>query len=662
MNSRPSKWVWAIALAIAAHAEASAQARYRRIEEPQWLKLDVSGANTGVYAEGVFQETSVSDGESTTYNRFFFGPSFGLNLDGSIYHPYFLRFAVSADGSYGRAEQNVESSGGKSHREDFQYIGRFQGRADILSNKPLNGGIFGSYGRSYREYDFFNRATVDSSGYGARLSYGKPWLSLNANYSHHEEDLFDTTVPSSTSEDIVTFEARNMRSRGNSSFNYTFNQYHVSGEGSLGDGRNHTLSISDDERYGSRDQIQFNSNASYSRRDASSDSSDQIIANTSLGIDHRANLKSSYDLDFDRFQTADGFSSETYAGQAQLQHQLYESLTSTLLGFASDFETADDSSSGYARRFGGGLTEAYTKRLTENHRVRISNSILVEHIDQQGISTIKNERHTFPLPPAGQSFFLNLPNIDEPSIVVTDTSETRRYIEGIDYEVFVSGTRTEIQRITGGGIPEGATVIADYSATPSAQGSYETFGEFFQIRFDLWKNLLGIYNRTSFSLNNAPPELHAQQTASYIFGADLNWRAFRAGAEYEIYDSDQSDYRSARLFQSYSFRPDDSSSLGVDLSQAFTEYVDANRREQNYRFITRYNRSVNSRLRFGVDAGTDFRRGEGVDQTLATLRSSLDYVIGKTTVRAEYNYEYSFFLNSEERNKHLFTLRIRRVF
>jgi hypothetical protein len=75
-----------------------------------------------------------------------------------------------------------------------------------------------------------------------------------------------------------------------------------------------------------------------------------------------------------------------------------------------------------------------------------------------------------------------------------------------------------------------------------------------------------------------------------------------------------------------------------------------------------YRRSLGQTLRLDLEAGVDFRRGPGVDQTLIALRPTLDYVVGKTSIGLTYDYEYSLFLDSEQRQKNLFTLRLRRRF
>src|SRR5262249_48462931 len=152
--------------------------------------------------------------------------------------------------------------------------------------------------------------------------------------------------------------------------------------------------------------------------------------------------------------------------------------------------------------------------------------------------------------------------------------------------------------------------------------------------------LWGIYGRLNLSYNNAPRELHVLDYTSYIFGTDVTWRFLRAGAEYEIYDSSESNYRATRLFQSLMFRPDEVSTLSFDASETWIDYLDAaGRHEEDYRFITRFHRALTHRLGFDLDAGVAWRSGLGADEVLAAVRPSLRYVIGKTSIDAGYDYE-----------------------
>jgi hypothetical protein len=653
--------------AVTAAPEAVAQSRVRRVEEPKWMKLRITEANAGVYAEGTYEQTTFQNsGVSVTHNRLFVGPSLGLNAEGSVYHPYLFRYRINSEGSYGWGQENIESGTTSIHRSRMEYLGRFFGTADIMANKPLNANIFGNYDHAFRDYDFFNRVTVDSLRYGARLNYRVDEWRLSLDYARRTEDSSGLIGSTTSEEDMIAFHADHHRTAGDTTFGYTYNQYTRGDLGRIGDGSDQSITVADSERFGDHGRFGLNTGASYYRRNFFDNVSDEFSTRGSLSIEHRDTLNSFHDLTYDHYQSGD-FNSDNVSAHSQLRHQLYESLTSTFDLQAADLELSDQVNSGYTRRYGGGVNEGYTKRIGTEHRLHITQSLNYEHVEQQSISTVENERHTLGAGFGGgaglESFFLNLPNVMEFTIVVTDANDSQpAFFPGIDYSVSLLGGRTLIQRLPGSRIPSGSVVLVDYHADPTAAGSYDALSEAFQIRFDLWRNLWGIYARMNLYANNAPSDLRVQSLTSYAFGSDVSWRWMRAGIEFEIYDSDQADYQSLRLFQALTFRPDPASSLALQFSEGWTEYIDAKRTEENYRFVMIYHRSLSRRLRLSLDGGIHIRRGRGVEQTLATVRPSLDYVIGVTTMRAGYDYEHQVFLNSEERSRHLFTLRVTRKF
>jgi hypothetical protein len=659
--------------------KADAQARYQpRFIEPNWFTFHLSEASAGVYSEGTFDSTRyTTSGQKVSHQYIFVGPSVGIIADGSIFHPNLLRYSINVDGAYGYGYDRLTSTT-TQERNDWDWLGNFAGSLDFLSSKPYNGSIYANYDHTFRDNDFFTQVTVDSWRYGARAGWSSDNWSVAARYEHRDEEAtspysYYQPIPGGptqvvygtltvTHEDTLSVSARNERERGGTSLNYMFDQYTRSDGPVLGEGTDHTVSLSDGERFGSRDQFRLNSSLSYTLRDTTEESSQDLLGNVNFGAEHTDRLASYYDLNYEHF-TAEDFTSDTYSGSAIVTHQLYDSLTSSATVRASSVDSSADDLEGYTRRIGGGFSEAYTKQIGQDHKLRLSNSLFVDHTDQQALSIVENERHTLGEPGSvtDDSFYLSRTHVIESTIVLTDTRSVQQFIQGLDYQVFLDGSRTRIRWLSG--VPKPAAILASYRTEPTPAGTYNTLSESFNIRMELWKNLIGVYGRINLSVNDAPSDLHVLDFTSYAVGMDATWRWLRAGAEYEIYNSSESDYKVARLFQSFVFHPDEVSTLSFDFNETWIDYTDLNRpREEDYRFITRYHRALTHRLGVDLEGGVALRRGTGVDEVLATVRPSLRYVIGKTSISAGYSYEYNLFLDTEEREKHLFYLRVRRTF
>src|SRR5205809_34766 len=101
------------------------QTQHHRIEEPRWLTLNIREMSTGVFAEGTYEETSFGDGHAITHSHLFVGPSMGLNMDGSIYHPNLIRYRIETEGAYGWGHDTVDNRGSSFSRDLSEYLGRF---------------------------------------------------------------------------------------------------------------------------------------------------------------------------------------------------------------------------------------------------------------------------------------------------------------------------------------------------------------------------------------------------------------------------------------------------------------------------------------------------------------------------------------------------------
>lgn len=684
------------ALTSAVHT-ASAQARYRpRYIEPKWFTFRLAEVSAGIYAQGHWQQTSYRDSDiSVDYYRWFTGPSIGLQGGGSIYHPNLVTYNVDTEGAFGYATDHYSGNGvDRITTEEWEYLGRASVTLDFLATKPYRGGLFANYDHTYRENDFFSTLEVDSWRYGARATWEHgPWL-WNFYYSHREEDssspypvlrtISVTNVVDGTNmvvlrtnniqnsllvrtlDDTVSTGLKHRRERGETDLTYNFNRYYRDDFGRLGQGDDHSIALSDSERFGSREQHHWSGNLSYAMRDSDFDSSEEFLAYTSFSAEHRPDLSSFYDFNYNNFNLG-SFESDSFGGQAQLTHQLYESLATSLIVRGSSFESTDNAGEGYNRRLGAGLSNTYTKRTSEQTRLRISHSIFVDHVEEEGLGIVINERHSVMAggesgaPP--NSFFLNQPFVTRASIIITDDRNTLPpYLEGFDYQVVTLGSRTLIEwlRPPGPGTP--TVVLVDYESEPRREGQYEVLTDTAEVRFEMWKNLVGIYARVGLSDNNARADMMVQEFITYAVGADMNYRNLTLGAEYQIYDGSDSDYDIFRLWQAYSWRFDEGSTLSLNFDEMWINYETLDRQEQDYRAMVRYHKSLSTRWSLSTDAGVAYRTGTDIEQLLATFRPAVRYKAGKMSLDAGYDFQYELFLNREERLRNMLFVRLKRVF
>jgi hypothetical protein len=295
----------------------------------------------------------------------------------------------------------------------------------------------------------------------------------------------------------------------------------------------------------------------------------------------------------------------------------------------------------------GRLTLGYGGLLDQEQRTTLGQTLFVvgeSHALKDGVIT-----------------FLNQPRVKITSIQVWDASGSVLYSELLDYLILPHGERTEIKRLVGGQIADGATVRVDYTVDSQPSDSYTTVAHQIQVRLDFFDGLLGLYAHLNQQENHGGKSLVLENINDQVAGLDVSWRWVRAGAEYEVYDSNLSPYRSARLFQNFNFEPSPETTLSLDLGQTWITFNQANRDLTTYHAIARVRMQLTPALALNTEGGLRFQKGEGYDQQLATARANLEFKYGKLAVQAGYEYEDEAFLG-ELRLRHFFFLRAKRSF
>jgi hypothetical protein len=182
----------------------------------------------------------------------------------------------------------------------------------------------------------------------------------------------------------------------------------------------------------------------------------------------------------------------------------------------------------------------------------------------------------------------------------------------------------------------GSAVFVNYQSDSLFTASFDSINTTAQIRIDCF-NTFGLYARMNWMANNAPPTVLTQSLTDLVFGADVSWRGFRAGAEYEDYDSNYSQYQAVRFYQTYSCQPGPGQSLGLDCTQTFYRYPD-NREQTQYQFLARYNLQLSSALSWNLEGGYTIQDVLDTEQLMGVARTGITWSRGKLSLRAGYEY------------------------
>ncbi|MCX6996591.1 MAG: hypothetical protein NTV49_05785 [Kiritimatiellaeota bacterium] len=646
-------------------------------EEPQFLRLRLGAVNLMVEAEQrVLKNTMRATGESSDYRTKSLAPSGNLALDGSLYHPNLLTFDINGQIGY----EWIRTSGSSTTNEGLNSVlQNYDAHMRILREKPYAATLNAGRSTYVREYDFFNTVRGEQQRYGGSAGYTAGPVPFTLSFQHLETLDDSVLFSAADSSDTVSLGAQNQRQERNRTvLSYVYTRYRrESGGLSVDDGTDHSLQVNDTEVRGAGRPATFETMLNYHNNNTSGqfDGNRSVFEEGGMGTIaeslnlrehilkvHTPSLSTIYDYTFDRFREG-SFASDNHRGEAGFEHRLYQSLTSRMNIHAGVNQSSDEASDLSRTFYGLELDEAYMKQLGAWGRLSLGYHAILDHQDYQasGGSTtmaVFREPHTLS---DGAVALLNLAQVESPTIRVTDATGLLTYRELLDYEVRAHGERTEIRRVSGGTIPEGATVLVDYRAANLSSASGEILSDTWSVRLDLFQGLLGLYARRNASQSFGEQWQAVHDYTDQTLGAEMRWQGLGAGAEYQTYDSDLTAYRNTHLFQSYSRQVSQRGRLGLNADEYWIFFPASEQRRANYQFTVRFGLQLTAMLSFDVEAGKRFERGDQEERDLTTVRAGAYYQIGLFAIQLSYDREGQTTPEEEREQDRLF-LRIKRAF
>jgi hypothetical protein len=637
-------------------------------EEPRWLMLRRADSYLSLDAEGEQQTTGSSGGGDTTIQRIYLAPAVGIGFDGSVYHPDLLSFSLRPEFQY--VWQQIRSPNAPS-AEQTSWLPNGTGTLTLLQTKPYFSTFTLSGAHDIHQYDFFNSATEDLRAWGVNTGYRTGPVPVTVGFQQSELDTDGLSQHSTFNQTTLNLHAHSDRADNNmTDLSYLYGKFdrtlESSGQSFQDSSDYHYVTLDDQEHFG---KSSLNSTVLFNQLDSINGGSQQLNLALDYSIQHTENFRSLYDYGFTRYSDDLSDSMDNYL-RAGVEHQLYESLSSAIDVHGIDSHSSSTGSELDVDTIGTASTENYSKCLGTWGRLTIGNAANYELTQQHSVGTqlyIAREAHTVT---AASSFFrLKVPRVTSIVSITGDLNHGfQPLVEGVDYIVDTSVDPWQITiqftslTVQGLEIANGSVkVLVSYNVIPNPTGSYSSLADQFQVRLDLFHQLLGFYSRLNYIQNwTDMPGLVLENVNEFQAGADFSWRGLYLNGNYTDRDSSFYSYRAYGTSEGYSFRLPDNAGMGVDLHQQWSTYS-PNQKIDYYDIMAHFDWQPTPHLNWKVEGGIQHQRGGGADQDLAIARSYLEWTQGR--IRAHLGYEYQGRdLSGQTLESHFIYLRLRRYF
>jgi len=596
---------------------------------------------------------------STHRSRSLFEESLETDFKGSVYHPNLASFDI-----------NLEN-GSKQSKEKFQpnltgklknsYLDRFHILSSFLRKKPYGFSLLADKSREIENREFFERQTIDSVRYAGNFGFKNKFIPVGLSFSNSSKNIGRAASPSQDFQDNevslnLSNESKIIGETRLEAAQDKFSRTESGAPDQKGTSRNFDLinqqSLSSDNKKLLYSSLQF--------YDLTGTRASRLLnLGENLNIEHSDYLSSSYNYNFSD-RSSSGVKTTDNRVSASLRHKLYESLTSTF----SPYYFKSDASAFSQDSYGLSLEENYMKKLGKAGKLTLGTGLTYSQEKRKtfdNIISIIDESHTLT---TGTVIFLDKPQVDTSTVVVTNLAGTTTYILNIDYQLSSAGENTQIQRITGGSISNGQQVLVDYQAKGSPAVKFNTLGNNFSARIDFLDELIGVFYRLNKERHpkvSGTDDFILQTLSDTSLGVDFNYKNLKVEFEDEDYNSNLSPYKRLQLRESIFFNFTEKSTLTFQSSQIIVRLVNTQDTQRFFDYINRYTIGLNRYSRFNLEAGFRWQEGTGINLNNLIASANYELNFGKFLMNAEYDFKKQLYLSDRLIN-HFFFTKIKRTF
>jgi hypothetical protein len=563
-----------------------------------WLTLNNVSADFDAlyrYQSNEIDPKPALGGTKTTFSENRFEETMTLYGDGSIYHPNLITLDPLS-GTFGLFQDEIDSNGQTDHQNGTLY--EWDVAATALKKEDFVPTIY-----SRRTRQLVNRtfgATLDSTitTTGAILDIRKKAIPTRIEVYHSDEEqtALDESGNFNLSQDAVVWHSEHRPSEQQVfTWDYTYSNV----DQSTGDVRTafniHDATLAHSIDFGKTAQNNLSSTLHYFKQSGDLEA-EQFRWDELLRLRHTDTFETHYEYTLDK-NSYPGSDQTVNRGDVGFTHKLYKSLVTN-----GDIGLQDTAGTNANQLFFTNLSTDYHKevpmgRLTGGAGIGYN----TQNFEAQNAPTqVIDQPHTFI---DGQPIILNGNNIEPNSIIITDTANLIVYVNGVDYTITTFPSFVQIDRVIGGRIQPGQTVLIDFRLTAQPASTVDTLYYYANLRYDIergWFKGVGLYgrfaNQDQSIESNSPTAFVDNSFTDLVVGADYQIWRMTVGAERQWHQSTIAPFNALRFFARLDAPINNETSFSLNSTYDIIDYTDDGNHIENWITSARLQHRFSKRL------------------------------------------------------------------
>ncbi len=549
-----------------------------------------------------------------------------LNTQSYIGHPNLLLLDIGGEFNPGLDQQNFTVS---PDRSEVLTLAKLNTRATIFSGKPMN--LSGTYNlsRNFINREYVTSLRTDAVDWGLNYNFHNKILPFTASYSDRKWDQLETETGRTyrnRQKDLRASVKRSFTKLGDTNeLRFVRYDYFREDENLVQiNNRYDNWLLNNIYYFDKQKRYVFRSSINRLTQVGSTVNQDRIQAFETVNLRLPYKFRFSGNYDFTRVdQQTQGY--RQHRVNVGLDHELFASLrTGVYFEQFNTFHTSFDELNtragvrvGYLKKIPTG-----TLSLNYNYNLHIQNVVSSPGSDIQVI----DEPHVLS---DGEVVLLNLPYIDQATIVVKDATGSVIYEQGFDYLLITHNEFVEIVRVPGGQIPNNGAILVDYVAAQVGSYNFKATLQNFSVRVMLFQRFLELYYSTAIQDYNNVQEADFV-TLNYftrnIYGARLNFWLVNLGVERDEYKSTIVPYDKMRYFLQMNGKIGKKMLLSMNGDYTDLLLTETNTRQLYASVFGKVVYQLKPRMKTNFDIGYRKQIGDEIDLDLITAKLEFNTV------------------------------------